>query len=213
MPQNQSSLAYQGRLYIISAPSGAGKTSLVAALLSADSAIEVSVSHTTRRPRPAEINGVNYHFTDIQEFEKLISAGVFLEYAKVFDNYYGTSRPWIESRLAVGQDVILEIDWQGAQQVRKIMPQATSIFILPPSKAALRSRLKARGQDTEDIIDRRMSEAESESSHYAEYDYLVINDDFANALADLVSIFRAQRLLTPQQIQGNGNILADLLSS
>lgn len=213
MPQNQSTLAHQGRLYIISAPSGAGKTSLVAALLKADTAIEVSVSHTTRKPRPGEQNGINYHFVDMQAFEKLISEKAFLEHAKVFDNYYGTSRLWIESRLAVGQDVILEIDWQGAQQVRQIMPNAMSVFILPPSKEALRSRLTNRGQDAEDIIERRMSEAESESSHYGEYDYLVINDDFDTALADLISIFRAQRLLTGQQKLRNRNILTNLLSS
>jgi len=213
VPQNQSPLAHQGRLYIISAPSGAGKTSLVAALLKADNAIEVSVSHTTRKSRPGEQNGINYHFVDIQAFEKLISEKAFLEHAKVFDNYYGTSRPWIESRLAAGQDVILEIDWQGAQQVRQIMPNAMSVFILPPSKEALRSRLTNRGQDAEDIIERRMSEAESESSHYGEYDYLVINDDFDTALADLISIFRAQRLLTGQQKLRNRNILTNLLSS
>ena len=213
MSQNQSTFAHQGRLYIISAPSGAGKTSLVAALLKADSAIEVSISHTTRKSRPGEQDGINYHFVDVQAFEQLISEGAFLEHAKVFDNYYGTSRAWIESRLAAGQDVILEIDWQGAQQVRKIMLNAMSIFILPPSKEALRSRLMGRGQDSEDIIERRMSEAESESSHYGEYDYLVINDDFDVALADLVSIFRAQRLVTDQQKLRNGNILAGLLFS
>lgn len=209
----QSSASHQGRLYIISAPSGAGKTSLVSALLKADTAIEVSVSHTTRTSRPGEEDGVNYHFVSISEFESLITDGAFLEHAKVFDNYYGTSLPWIKSRLALGQDVILEIDWQGAQQVREIMPDAMSIFILPPSKAALRERLTGRGQDAEDVIEHRMSQAESESSHYSEYDYLVINDEFDHALADLVSIFRTQRLLTPQQAQRNGNILADLLSS
>ena len=213
MSQNQSTFAHQGRLYIISAPSGAGKTSLVAALLKADSAIEVSISHTTRKSRSGEQDGINYHFVDVQAFEQLISEGAFLEHAKVFDNYYGTSRAWIESRLAAGQDVILEIDWQGAQQVRKIMLNAMSIFILPPSKEALRSRLMGRGQDSEDIIELRMSEAESESSHYGEYDYLVINDDFDVALADLVSIFRAQRLVTDQQKLRNGNILAGLLFS
>ena len=213
MSQNQPTFAHHGRLYIISAPSGAGKTSLVAALLKADSTIEVSVSHTTRKSRPGEQDGINYHFVDVQSFEKLISEDAFLEHAKVFDNYYGTSRAWIESRLAAGQDVILEIDWQGAQQVRKIMPDAMSIFILPPSKDALRSRLMGRGQDSEEIIERRMSEAESESSHYGEYDYLVINDDFDVALADLVSIFRAQRLLTGQQRIRNGKILTGLLFS
>lgn len=213
MSQNQSTFAHKGRLYIISAPSGAGKTSLVAALLKADSAIEVSISHTTRKSRPGEQDGINYHFVDVQSFETLISEDAFLEHAKVFDNYYGTSRAWIESRLAAGQDVILEIDWQGAQQVRKIMPDAMSIFILPPSKDALRSRLMGRGQDSEEIIERRMSEAESESSHYGEYDYLVINDDFDVALADLVSIFRSQRLLTGQQKLRNGKILTELLFS
>ena len=203
----------RGRLYIISAPSGAGKTSLVAALLKADTAIEVSVSHTTRKARPGEQDGVNYHFIDIAKFETLIAEGAFLEYAKVFDNYYGTSLLWIESRLALGQDVILEIDWQGARQVRASMPEALSIFIVPPSKAALRERLTNRGQDEHDVIERRMSQAESESSHYPEYDYLVINDEFDRALADLISIFKAQRLLTPQQAQRNTNILSDLLSS
>ena len=204
---------HQGRLYIISAPSGAGKTSLVAALLKADAAIEVSVSHTTRKARPGEQDGINYHFVDMADFETLISDGAFLEHAKVFDNYYGTSLPWIKSRLALGHDVILEIDWQGAQQVRNVMPEAVSIFILPPSKAALRERLTKRGQDAQEIIEGRMAQAESESSHYPEYDYLVINDEFDSALADLISIFRAQRLLTPQQAQRNGKILADLLSS
>lgn len=213
MTLNQSSNSHQGKLYIISAPSGAGKTSLVAALLKSDAAIEVSVSHTTRKSRAGEHDGVNYHFVDVAAFEALIQEGAFLEHAKVFDNYYGTSKPWIESRLSAGQDVILEIDWQGAQQVRAIMPETISIFILPPSKAALRTRLTNRGQDSEDIIERRMSEAESESSHYAEYDYLVINDQFDDALADLSSIFRAQRLSTEQQSIRNANILEDLLSS
>lgn len=213
MTHTQPTLTHQGQLYIVSAPSGAGKTSLVAALLKADTAIEVSVSHTTRKSRPGEQDGVNYHFVDVAEFEELIQEGAFLEHAKVFDNYYGTSLPWIESRLAVGQDVILEIDWQGAQQVRRLKPDAMSIFILPPSKAALRERLTNRGQDSNDIIEGRMAQAESESSHYPEYDYLVINDEFDQALADLKSIFRAHRLLTPNQAQRNENILVDLLSS
>lgn len=213
MTHTQPTLTHQGQLYIVSAPSGAGKTSLVAALLKADTAIEVSVSHTTRKSRPGEQDGVNYHFVDVAEFEELIKEGAFLEHAKVFDNYYGTSLPWIESRLAVGQDVILEIDWQGAQQVRRLKPDAMSIFILPPSKAALRERLTNRGQDSNDIIEGRMAQAESESSHYPEYDYLVINDEFDQALADLKSIFRAHRLLTPNQAQRNENILVDLLSS
>jgi guanylate kinase len=202
-----------GRLYIVSAPSGAGKTSLVAALLKADPVIEVSVSHTTRAPRPGEQDGINYHFVDVAHFEQLIAQGAFLEHARVFDNFYGTSQRWIEGRLAQGQDVILEIDWQGAQQVRKLIPDALSIFIVPPSQAALRSRLMGRGQDNEDVIARRMADAASESSHYPEYDYLVINDEFDQALADLLAIFRAQRLLTGQQALRHANLLSDLLSS
>lgn len=213
MSQDHSSTVQPGRLYIISAPSGAGKTSLVAALLNADSRIEVSVSHTTRAPRPGEQDGVNYHFVDVPHFEQLITQGAFLEHAKVFDNFYGTSQLWIEGRLALGQDVILEIDWQGAQQVRKLVPDALSIFIVPPSKAALRSRLTGRGQDDEAVIARRMADATSESSHYPEYDYLVINDDFDQALADLLAIFRAQRLLTGQQARRHVKLLSDLLSS
>lgn len=210
---NQPSSVRQGRLYIISAPSGAGKTSLVAALLKADKEIEVSVSHTTRQARPGEQDGVNYHFVDVARFEALIAQHAFLEHARVFDNFYGTSRLWIESRLAAGKDVILEIDWQGAQQVRNIIPEALSIFILPPSKEALRARLTTRGQDDERVIERRMTDAASESSHYHEYDYLVINDVFDHALTDLMSIFRAQRLQTVQQIRRYSKILSDLLSS
>lgn len=205
--------AGQGRLYVISAPSGAGKTSLVAALLEADSGVEVSVSHTTRQARPGEENGVNYHFVSVEEFEGVIEQSGFLEHAKVFDNYYGTSKTWLEQRMAAGQDVILEIDWQGAQQVRKLMPETVSIFILPPSKAALRERLQGRGQDSEDVIERRMADATSESSHYHEYDYLVINDQFDQALNDLLAIFKSNRLLTSSQSLQHEEILAELLSS
>jgi guanylate kinase len=211
--QNHNSKRQSGRLYIVSAPSGAGKTSLVAALLRADPAVEVSVSHTTRAPRPGETDGINYHFIDVPEFERLITEGAFLEHARVFDNFYGTSHVWIESRLALGQDVILEIDWQGAQQVRKLVPEVLSIFIIPPSKEALRTRLTARGQDDEAVIARRMADAASESSRYAEYDYLIINDDFEHALSDLKAIFRAQRLETLQQANRHANLLTDLLSS
>jgi len=202
----------RGRLYIVSAPSGAGKTSLVSALLEADSQVEVSVSHTTRAARPGEQNGVNYHFVSVDEFEAVVANDDFLEYAKVFDNYYGTSRVWLEQRLVAGQDVILEIDWQGAQQVRTLMPEALSVFILPPSKAALRSRLEGRGQDSEEIIARRMSEAESESSHFDEYNYLIVNDQFEQARQELGAIFTANRLEANRQAVKYKEVLADLLS-
>src|SRR5471032_930485 len=174
-----------GTLYIISAPSGAGKTSLVKALIDADSSIRVSVSHTTRAMRPGEVNGVNYHFVEREEFVKMSEHGDFLERAEVFGNLYGTSQSHLQQTLDQGHDLILEIDWQGAEQVRKLMPQARSIFILPPSQHALRQRLTNRGQDSDEIIEGRMREAVSEMSHYVDYDYLIINDDFAHALDDL----------------------------
>jgi len=184
---------YNGQLYIFSAPSGAGKTSLVEALLQAVSGIEVSISHTTRAMRPGEINGVHYHFTNTVGFEKMIETSAFLEHAKVFDNYYGTSQQAVEEQLSEGEDVILEIDWQGAQQVRKLMPYAISVFILPPSREALEQRLNARGQDSAEIIARRMQDATSDMAHYVEFDYLVINDDFAEATRELSAIVLAQR--------------------
>jgi len=209
--QNSTAEA-KGRLYIVSAPSGAGKTSLVSALLEADSKVEVSVSHTTRSARSGEQDGVNYHFVSVAAFESIVEKNGFLEHAKVFDNYYGTSQAWLEQRLMAGQDVILEIDWQGAQQVREIMPDALSIFILPPSKTALRLRLEGRGQDSVEIINRRMSEAESESSHFDEYDYLIINDKFDVARQELGIIFAANRLKSNRQRVTHKEILADLLS-
>ena len=211
MSQNSTTEA-RGRLYIVSAPSGAGKTSLVSALLEADSQVEVSVSHTTRAARSGEQDGVNYHFVSVEAFEVIVADDDFLEHAKVFDNYYGTSRVWLEQRLVAGQDVILEIDWQGAQQVRTLMPEALSIFILPPSKAALRSRLEGRGQDSEEIIARRMSEAESESSHFDEYNYLIVNDQFEPARQELCTIFTANRLEASRQAVKYKEVLADLLS-
>lgn len=200
-----------GTLYIISAPSGAGKTSLVKALLESDPGIQVSISHTTRPKRPGEVDGVNYHFVDRERFVEMAGAGAFLEHAEVFGNYYGTSEQWVDETLARGIDVILEIDWQGAQQVRKLKP-CISIFITPPSREELRRRLTSRGQDAADVIERRMSEAASEASHYCEYDYLVINDDFQQALADLQAIVRARRLLTQHQQQRHAELLRDLLS-
>jgi guanylate kinase len=204
--------ATTGTLYIISAPSGAGKTSLVKALIDAQPQVRVSVSHTTRAMRPGEVDGVNYHFVSREEFLERLAQDEFLEHAEVFGNLYGTSQRWLEQTLAEGFDLILEIDWQGAQQVRKLMPQAKSIFILPPTQEALRQRLNNRGQDSEEIIELRMREAVSEMSHYVEYDYLVINDDFSHALSDLQSIFRANRLHQQSQQQRYRQLLEQLLA-
>ncbi len=204
--------ATTGTLYIVSAPSGAGKTSLVKALLDHDPRIRVSVSHTTRAMRPGEQDGVNYHFVDREQFAAMIERGEFLEHAQVFDNFYGTSQAWVEQTLAAGSDLILEIDWQGAQQVRRLMPQARSIFILPPTQEALRHRLTGRGLDSAETIELRMREAVSEMSHYVEYDYLVINDDFAHALDDLKTIVRANQLLSVQQSQRHAGLLGELLA-
>nr|WP_298171632.1 guanylate kinase [uncultured Pseudomonas sp.] len=201
-----------GTLYIISAPSGAGKTSLVKALIDSEALIRVSVSHTTRAMRPGEVDGVNYHFTSHEQFHKMLDNSEFLEHAEVFGNLYGTSQAWVEQTLADGYDLILEIDWQGAQQVRRLMPQAKSIFILPPTQEALRHRLTNRGQDSGEIIERRMREAVSEMSHYVEYDYLLINDDFVHALSDLKAIFRANQLLQGPQQQRHAGLLSELLA-
>jgi len=211
--QNKQNVVPKGKLYIVSAPSGAGKTSLVAALLENDKQIEVSISHTTRGSREGECDGVNYHFVSTQDFESIIQNNGFLEYAKVFDNYYGTSQAWLDERLSAGKDVILEIDWQGAQQVRKLVPQALSVFILPPSKAALKSRLIGRGQDSDEVVEKRMKQASSECSHYDEYDYLVINDQFDDALSDLSVIFKSNRLVTSLQTERYSEKLRELLSS
>lgn len=204
---------YPGTLYIVSAPSGAGKTSLVKALLQQLDGIAVSVSHTTRVARAGEQDGVDYHFTARDEFERLVEAGGFLEHARVFDNYYGTRRSTVVEQLEAGQDVILEIDWQGARQVRTAFPQAVGVFILPPDKQALKARLRGRGQDSEETVARRMRDAVSEISHYDEYEYLVINDDFDAALADLASLFHALRLRRDVQQLRHAVALATLLES
>ena len=204
--------ASTGTLYIVSAPSGAGKTSLVKALLDAQPQVRVSVSHTTRPMRPSEVDGVNYHFVSREKFLERLQHDEFLEHAEVFGNLYGTSQRWVEQTLDEGYDLILEIDWQGAQQVRRLMPQAKSIFILPPTQEALRQRLTNRGQDSDEVIDKRMREAVSEMAHYVEYDYLVINDDFAHALIDLQAIFRANQLLQSAQQKRFEGLLKQLLA-
>lgn len=204
----------QGNLYIISAPSGAGKSSLISALLKADARSKrmVSVSHTTRQPRPGEENGVHYHFVSVEEFEDLIAQGAFLEYAKVFGgNYYGTSLPAIEKNLAEGIDVFLDIDWQGALQIRQKVSGVKSIFILPPSLAELEKRLIGRGQDSAEVIAERMAKAVSEISHYNEYDYVIINDDFEQALADLQAILRTEKLTLSHQLKENQELITELL--
>ncbi len=200
-----------GTLYIISAPSGAGKTSLVKALLERLAGVAVSVSHTTRAARPGEQEGVDYHFTDKAEFERLAAAGEFLEHARVFDNYYGTRRTSVLERLEAGEDVILEIDWQGARQVYAAFPQALRVFILPPGRQALQERLTARGQDSDAVIGRRMADAINEMQHYDEYDYLIFNDDFDIALTELEALFRARRLRREAQQQRFAGELRALL--
>ena len=200
----------KGTLFIISAPSGAGKTSLVAGILAQINNIQASISHTTRDCRPGEKNGINYHFVDRQQFVTMIDNNAFLEHAEVFGNFYGTSQEWVKATLDTGIDVILEIDWQGAEQVRSKFADSQSIFILPPSKQALRERLNDRGQDHAEVIEKRIAAATEEMSHYVEADYLVINDDFALALQQLKSIISAQRCKMP--VLGHEKLLADLLS-
>lgn len=201
-----------GTLFIISAPSGAGKTSLVNRLIEITPGITVSVSHTTRPPRPGEQDGVHYHFVSLATFEDMLKADAFLESALVFGNRYGTSRAAVLDQLQNDQDVILEIDWQGAQQVREQMAESASIFILPPSRDALRQRLTGRDQDSAEVIDRRMAAALDELSHYAEFDYLVINDEFATALDELRAIVIAQRQRRAAQLQRRRELLQALLS-
>ena len=193
--------ARNGILYIVSAPSGAGKTSLVKALLKADSAIRLSISYTTRAPRPGEANGRDYHFVSRERFESMLGQQEFLESAEVYGNYYGTSRTGIERDLAEGRDILLEIDWQGAAQVKQDFPGAASIFILPPSFNALRTRLAGRGQDSVEVIERRLAAAAEEVSHAGEFDYIIVNDDFDEALSDLTAIARSVRLTRGRQIR------------
>jgi len=204
--------ATRGTLYVISAPSGAGKTSLVKALLGSLGQVAVSISHTTRAPRLGEQSGREYHFVDVSAFRALIEQGAFLEHAQVFDNYYGTSRASIQDQLASGLDVILEIDWQGARQVRETLPGCQSIFILPPSREALEARLTGRGQDSAEVIARRMRDAVNEMQHWPEYDYLIVNDSFDDALAELRAVFVAGRLKREAQAVRHEGLLRSLLA-
>lgn len=200
-----------GTLFIVAAPSGAGKTSLVRALVQKLSDVRVSVSYTTRAPRPREQDGVDYHFVTPERFQAMTAEGAFLEHATVFDRSYGTGRAWVEEQLKAGTDVILEIDWQGARQVRSVFPGTVGVFILPPSRSDLERRLRARGQDGDEIIARRMRDAVSEMSHYDEFDYLIVNKDFDDALAELVAVVTAQRLR--REKRDIAALLGDLLGS
>ncbi len=205
------STASKGLLFVVSAPSGAGKTSLVAALLERDPALTLSVSFTTRTRRSGEIDGTHYHFVDHQRFEQMIAEGAFIEYARVFDNAYGTAETSLRESLDRGQDLLLEIDWQGARQVRDRFPEAVSIFIVPPSLAALEKRLRGRGQDSDAVISERMAKARDELSHWDEYGYLVVNDHFEQALGDLGHILQAERLRTPRQAAREQHRLRSML--
>lgn len=201
----------KGRLWIVAAPSGGGKTSLVEAAIAKMDNIVRSVSFTTRRQRLGEIDGIDYVFVDKKEFERLISEKKMLEYETVFDNYYGTSLEFINSHLQSGSDVVLTIDWQGSQHVRKILSDSKGIFILPPDIKALEERLKNRGQDNQDIITRRMSEAKAQLSHYSEFDYLIVNDNFEKALEEMIIIFSADRLRRQHQEIIHNNLIKQLL--
>ncbi len=183
-----------GTLFIVTAPSGAGKTTLVSGLLERDPLVRLSVSYTTRAPRAGEVNGQHYHFIDVPAFRALRDQGEFLEWAEVHNNYYGTSKRWLEEQTRAGRDILLEIDWQGAQQVRKVFPKAVGVFILPPSVEELERRLRGRGTDSEDVIARRVLGARGEMRHVAEFDYVIINEDLPAALEDLVAVVRASRL-------------------
>ena len=196
-----------GLLFIISSPSGGGKTSLVKALLEAEPEMRLSVSYTTRAARPGEVDGRDYHFVTPPVFERMLLAGEFLESAVIYGNRYGTSQKWIERERAEGHDVLLEIDWQGAQQVRRLMRQVVSIFIFPPSPEVLESRLRSRGQDSEEVVARRLAAARDEISHVSEYEYVIINDDFNRAAQDLRSIIRAERLKLARQLARNLNLI------
>ncbi|MBK1681704.1 guanylate kinase [Rhodocyclus tenuis] len=200
-----------GHLYIVAAPSGTGKTTLVRLLLERDAGIRLSVSYTTRAPRAGEVDGTHYNFVDLPTFRAMVDAGQFLEWAEVHGNCYGTSKPWIAAEMAAGRDVLLEIDWQGAQQVRALFPAAIGIFILPPSLDELARRLDARGTDSTETIATRLAAARTEMRHAREFDYVIINRDLADALTDLLSVVRASRLDWASQNERHSGLFASLL--
>jgi len=200
-----------GNLFVIAAPSGGGKTTLVNALLARETDIRLSVSYTTRTPRIGEVDGVHYHFVDEPRFEALNAAGEFLEHARVHGNWYATSATWLQTQIEAGCDVLLEIDWQGAAQVRRLIPSAVHIFVLPPSLELLRERLERRGQDAPAVIARRLDAAKEEIRHLTDFDYVIINQEFDVAVNDLVAIVRASRLRTPQQRVRHADLLKSLL--
>ena len=202
----------RGTLYIVSAPSGAGKSSIVNEVLARDPSISLSISFTSRQPRPGERHAEHYHFVDESEFQRMIEAGDFFEHALVHGDLKGTARQSVEPQLAAGQDVLLEIDWQGARQVRAKVPDAISVFILPPSREALEARMRKRGQDSEETIALRLAAARDEMSHFGEYDYLIVNDDFDEAVAEMCAIFTASRLRRDRQIARYSRLLTALLT-
>jgi len=203
----------RGRLFVIAAPSGAGKTSLVRALMEREPGLRFSISYTTRKQRPNEVQGRDYFFVTREEFDRMIAADEFLEHATVFDNSYGTARRQVEESLAAGQDLILEIDWQGAQQIRRALPECLSIFILPPSRAELERRLRGRGTDSEEVIQRRLRDAASDMGHWREFEFVVVNDDFETALAELQAIVHGRGDASRRDRPGLAALAADLTAN
>lgn len=202
-----------GTLFVVAAPSGAGKSTLVNALLERESAISLSVSHTTRPPRTGELYGRHYYFVEREQFEREIAEGIFLEHAEVHGNLYGTSRTSVQELLAQGRDVLLEIDWQGAEQIRRSKPDCVSVFILPPSRAELERRLRGRGSDSVEVIERRLRNSRGEIAHAHQFDYILVNDVFEDALADLQAIVRAVRLRSALQWRRHEALIAELLAA
>ena len=203
-------LPRRGRLFVFAAPSGAGKTSLVRALMEREPSLQFSISYTTRAPRPQERDSIDYHFVTADRFEAMVERGEFLEHARVFDNRYGTARSQVEASLAAGHDLILEIDWQGAQQIRQALPECVTIFILPPSRAELERRLRGRGTDSEEVIRRRLRDAAADMTHWDEFDHVVVNDDFATALEDLCAIVNGR---APDRATANRPGLVELATA